>query len=88
LTNSGEVYAWGCNYLGQIANERSGINEYQLIPIKVNVFNKEKVVMIFCGSDHSLALTESGRVFSWGYNRSGQLSRNCTINSNKLLIAF
>jgi hypothetical protein len=73
LTNSGEVYAWGWNYWGQVGNGRSGLSEFQSIPIKVNGFNEEKVVMISCGGLHSMALTERGHVFSWGYNNCGQL---------------
>jgi alpha-tubulin suppressor-like RCC1 family protein len=76
LTNSGEVYAWGRNEFGQIGNEKSGGNECQLIPIKVNGFNDEKVKQISCGFEHSMALTESGRVFSWGSNKSRQLGHN------------
>jgi alpha-tubulin suppressor-like RCC1 family protein len=72
LTNSGEVYAWGDNEWGQIGNRKSGDGKCQSIPIKINDFNEEKVVMISCGSDHSMALTESGRVFSWGNNEFGQ----------------
>jgi alpha-tubulin suppressor-like RCC1 family protein len=49
LTDCGEVYAWGHNSEGQIGNERSGQNECQLLPIKVNGFNNEKVIMISCG---------------------------------------
>jgi hypothetical protein len=79
LTNSGEVYAWGSNSEGQIGNGRSDdYNEYQSIPIKVNGFNDEKVIQISCGLRHSLALTESGRVFSWGSNDFGQLGQNKT----------
>jgi alpha-tubulin suppressor-like RCC1 family protein len=76
LTNSGEVYAWGDNKRGQIGNGRSGENEFQLTPIKVNGFNEEKVVMISCGGWHSMALTERGQVLSWGSNNSGQLGHN------------
>jgi alpha-tubulin suppressor-like RCC1 family protein len=43
------------------------------IPTKVDGF-EEKVIMISCSSHHSMALTESGRVFSWGYNY-GQLDQ-------------
>ncbi len=70
LTNCGEVYAWGRNDWGQIGN---GCNDNQLISIKVKGFNNERVVMISCGSDHSMALTECGHVYSWGYNNCGQL---------------
>jgi alpha-tubulin suppressor-like RCC1 family protein len=86
LTNSGQVYAWGSNEFGQIGNERSDKNECQLIPIKVNGFNEEKVIQISCGGYHSMALTESGRVFSWGRNISGQLGLYYSVNTNKPLI--
>ncbi len=90
LTSSGEVYAWGYNKFGQIANRRKGLNEWfnecQSIPIKVNGFNDEKVIEISCGLCHSMALTQSGRVFSWGNNRFGQLGRNKTKDSNIALI--
>jgi hypothetical protein len=79
LTSSGEVYAWGKNSDGEIGN---GCYKDQLTPIKLNDFNDEKVVMISCGGWHSMALTESGRVFSWGYNSIGQLGQGNTINSN------
>jgi alpha-tubulin suppressor-like RCC1 family protein len=61
LTNNAEVYSWGGNEWGQIGN---GTHKEQSTPIKVNGFN-ESVVQISCGGYHSMALTESGRVFSW-----------------------
>jgi alpha-tubulin suppressor-like RCC1 family protein len=73
LTNNGEVYAWGLNSDQQVWDKRYS---NQMIPIKVNGFNDEKVIMISCGYCHSMALTESGRVFSWGDNSDGQLSHN------------
>jgi hypothetical protein len=76
------VYAWGENDCGQIGIERRDQNECQSIPIKVNGFNDEKVVMISCGYWHSMALTESGRVFSWGFNQCKQLGHN----NNKIII--
>jgi hypothetical protein len=77
LTNCGEVYAWGWNQFGEVGD---GSNDIQLIPIKLNAFNDEKVIQISCGYLHSMALTESGRVFSWGSNDFGQLGLN---NNNK-----
>jgi alpha-tubulin suppressor-like RCC1 family protein len=87
LTKSGEVYAWGCNDLGQIGNGSYGFDTFQLIPIKLNGFDEEKVVMISCGKKHSMALTESGRVFSWGNNSWGQLGLEKTseVPSNVLI---
>jgi alpha-tubulin suppressor-like RCC1 family protein len=70
LTNQAEVYAWGCNNHGQV---RNGRKIYLLIPAKVNYFNGENVMAISCKYFHSLELTESGLIFSWGLNNSGQL---------------
>jgi alpha-tubulin suppressor-like RCC1 family protein len=80
LTNCGEVYAWGANDWGQIGN---GCNDDQLIPTKVKGFNNERIVMISCGSFHSMALTECGHVYSWGYNVCGQLGIGNTEDSNE-----
>jgi hypothetical protein len=48
----------------------------------LNAFNGEKVEMISCGAYHSLALTESGEVYSWGRNDSGRLGIGKTNGSN------
>jgi alpha-tubulin suppressor-like RCC1 family protein len=80
LTNSGRVYAWSANYFGQIGN---GCNKNQLTSIKLNGFNGERVVMISCGFVHSMALTECGHVYGWGYKGFGQLGNGNTINSNE-----
>jgi alpha-tubulin suppressor-like RCC1 family protein len=66
LTNSGEVHTWGRYEDGQIGIGRSCENERQLTQIKLNGFNDENVAIISCGSIHSMALTESGRVFIGG----------------------
>ncbi len=66
-TISGEVYSWGRNTWGQIgigSDEREVSITQQL----KDCFNGEKVKEISCGFEHSLALTESGRVFRWGWN--------------------
>jgi hypothetical protein len=49
----------------------------------VNGFNNERVVMISCGGNHSMALTECGHVYSWGWNKFGQLGIGNTVDSNE-----
>jgi hypothetical protein len=89
LSSKGEVFAWGYNEDGQIGNGKNGFYAHVSIPIKVNGFDNEKVVMISCGYWHSLALTESGRVFGWGLNSDGQLGTgNTDISSKPSMICF
>ena len=42
---------------------------------KVTAVKSQKVISVAAGSQHSLALTEAGEVFSWGDNSCGQLGR-------------
>ena len=46
----------------------------------------KKIVMISCGFGHSLALTESGRVFGWGSNWFGQLGVDVRHSSEPIII--
>jgi hypothetical protein len=70
LTQRGEVYTWGYNGDSEMS---SGCYDSKERHISMNYFDGEKVIMISCGASHSLALTKSGRVFSWGHNSKGQL---------------
>ena len=47
-------------------------SQYALLPSQVGAL-PHQVVSVALGQDHTLALTASGEVFSWGLNRFGQL---------------
>lgn len=66
-----QVYAWGQNNCGQVG---SGITSNQGTPKKVNsALTGKKVVSVACGQTSSMAVTDSGEVYGWGYNGVGQL---------------
>lgn len=73
LTNKGEVYAMGDDTFGQCGQEGEGRSSTAPFfekrfgkPVKVKI--DEKVVKIVCGYRHSLAITEKGNLYGWGYN--------------------
>jgi len=66
LTEDGNVFAWGQNDRHQCGN---GAKEYVNVPTQLS-FEEEKVESVVCGWDHSLALTDSGAVYSWGRNHT------------------
>jgi alpha-tubulin suppressor-like RCC1 family protein len=74
LTQSGKVYEYKVNEDERKNSEKCIYSE--LKSFKNYSFENEKIVMISCGLWHSLALTESGRVFGWGHNECGQLGVN------------
>jgi hypothetical protein len=71
------------------SKERENSEKYiyfKLKSFKNYSFESEKIVMISCGYEHSLALTESGRVFGWGKNYFGQLGVDVEHSSEPIII--
>lgn len=65
----GAVYAWGSNNFGQTAvSQGAGLNDSTVpYPAKVQgLQNLGVIASITGGKDHSLAVTEAGKVLVWG----------------------
>ena len=70
LTNCGNIYVWGSNVYGQLGLGLDyGINQY--IPLKNKLLSNIK--SIYCGYDHSIAITKTNDIYVWGRNDMGQL---------------
>ncbi|EGG14150.1 ankyrin repeat-containing protein [Cavenderia fasciculata] len=71
LDEIGCVYAWGNG-----AGGRLGLNKTDVVSLPTMVAHfpdQVKVVGIACGQDHSMAVCQDGRVFSWGQAGFGKL---------------
>ena len=81
LKSDGTVWAWGRNINGQLGN---GANMNSAVPVQVGAgiaaFNTH-VVAVSAGTSHSLALTDDGKVWAWGFNNNGQLGDGTTTSS-------
>nr|XP_012137181.1 PREDICTED: probable E3 ubiquitin-protein ligase HERC4 isoform X1 [Megachile rotundata] len=67
----GQLFSWGSNAEGQL-----GLNSKNLIecvPHMVRALGTSVVVQVACGINHVLALTNNGKLYSWGSNSDGQL---------------
>lgn len=53
-----------------------------LAPRQVQALASERVTLIECGWKHGLAVTESGKLFTWGRNVNGQLGHGGTQDCN------
>ena len=69
LTNHGTIYACGYNYDGQLGLGDNN-NNRNIFTLVSNVIS---ITQISAGLYHSLAITISGQVYSWGHNGTGQL---------------
>ena len=83
LTNTGIVYGCGQNVDGRVG---TGDTTAYTIPTIVSTTNigSLKISKIYAGADHSLFLTENGKVFVCGSNANGRTGRN-TISGNILI---
>ncbi|MGD9760961.1 MAG: InlB B-repeat-containing protein [Candidatus Izemoplasmatales bacterium] len=83
LTDNGELYTWGENRYGQIGD---GSNDYKTLPQRItpnlNLNIDEKVILFDASGFHTLAYTNEGRLFSWGYNSDSQLGYFDFVNRN------
>ena len=74
ITDSGELWTWGWNVAGQLG---IGDTENRHAPVKVSV-NGQKIVAVAAGTYHTAAVTDSGELWTWGYNGYGQLGVEAT----------
>jgi alpha-tubulin suppressor-like RCC1 family protein len=67
------VMSFGTGYFGQLGhNNDSSWDSPRVVQALESRRLGGKVTAIACGGSHSGALTDTGRVFMWGLNRSGQ----------------
>mmetsp|Transcript_11271 Transcript_11271/g.20421 ORF Transcript_11271/g.20421 Transcript_11271/m.20421 type:complete len:1946 (-) Transcript_11271:75-5912(-) len=87
LTDTGEMFTWGWSDCGQLGHgshqqereyrplETLMLQSDQIDDVVIDraISNKLCVKVVSCGEDHTLALADTGKVFSWGSGRKGQL---------------
>lgn len=79
LTDEGTIYACGDNSSGQLGD---GTTTNRSTPTLVPSLSNQTITAVLAGIDHSLALTNSGAVYAWGWNGYGQLGDGTTTKRN------
>ncbi|KAF8018639.1 hypothetical protein BT93_H3509 [Corymbia citriodora subsp. variegata] len=72
VTEAGELYGWGW---GRYGNLGLGDRNDRLFPEKVSSIhlNGEMMVMVACGWRHSISVSASGALYTFGWSKYGQL---------------
>lgn len=70
LTEDGEVLSFGVGEYGRLG---TGSTSDATTPVSIEALLEEDIVQIAVGASHSLALTRSGSIYTWGRNDMGQL---------------
>ena len=83
LTYDGKIFSWGSSQGGQLGLSLQELESYpgfknnffiqSPIPIQISKDSDVNIIKISCGEAHSLALSNDGKVYSWGFGSNGQL---------------
>lgn len=75
LSEFGDVYSWGWNEHGQLGHSADTpvVAVPSLIELPPEDQDDVNFVSIGCGERHSVAVSEGGSVYTWGWNKYGQL---------------
>lgn len=77
LRNDGTLWAWGSTHQGQLGTGIAGPN----VSPPERVARLTNVVSFSAGKQHSLAVTDDGKVWAWGAGLVGQLGQVGMLNS-------
>ncbi|KAG3178690.1 hypothetical protein PC128_g16293 [Phytophthora cactorum] len=73
LSASGDVFSWGNGVDGQLGH---GIAVSEWVPRQLEFFKNLPISAISCGTSHSMAVSRTGVVYTWGRGADGQLGIN------------
>ena len=77
-SSSGRIFSWGNNQYGQLGD---GTKMNKIIPVNITGYfgmTAGETINFAVGDSHTLGVTSTGRVFSWGRNNVGQLGHGTT----------
>ena len=64
ITEAGRIYSWGCGGHGRLGHNN---RESQSTPKLIEALQGVTVASAAAGALHSLAVTDAGQVYSWGF---------------------
>lgn len=70
VTESGDVYTWGDDSKDQLGHSHDP--SLERVPRYVGGMDSYFIVQVACGGNHTLALADTGLMFSWGWSKYGQ----------------
>lgn len=79
--SGGRVYTFGLGNKGRLGFTKTKFESESAAtdawftpkPTRVKFPDKEKIARVSCGTDHTLAITDKGQLFSWGVGQYGNL---------------
>ena len=90
ITTQKKIYTWGDDSIGQLGLGCLPNISSSPRKLKFEPFEKFGIKTIACGGRHTIALVETGEIYSWGSNQYGQLGlgdKNPNTRPQKIIIS-
>ncbi|CAN4116052.1 unnamed protein product [Withania somnifera] len=83
LCEHGRVYTFGGNQFGQLGLG-TGTDHSETSPrlVDASILENKNAKVVSCGARHSAIMTEDSKIYSWGWNKYGQLGLGDTVDRN------
>lgn len=75
-TENGNVYLWGRNSYGQLAS--TTVEKSKELVLLTGI--EGEITEFFLGSEHGIAITNNGRIYTWGWNEHANCGNGDTSN--------
>jgi alpha-tubulin suppressor-like RCC1 family protein len=76
ITTEGKVFGWGSNQFGQIHLDKKHKTPFRkFITEPTQIQFPEEIVAVAAGAHYSVALSITGKIYTWGWNGYGQLGQ-------------
>jgi len=80
LQEDGVLWGWGFGEEGRLGTGREDSYPTAVRVPPIPGLKENRIVKVHCGGSHSMALTDDGKLYTWGRNREGQLGHGDTRN--------
>ncbi len=67
------AFAWGYNFSGQLGNGNRDDVAAPVPVLRPGLLSESTLTSIMGGGFHTMAMTSTGQIYSWGYNGDGEL---------------
>ena len=82
IDTNGRLYAWGSNNLGQLGSIMSSkLVGFSARPVRVQLGFKLR--QVDAGMHYTIALSDQGELYAWGWNGMGQLGESTVHSTNQ-----